>query len=101
MCGIIAILSADKPVDQDDLLAACRSLTRRGPDGAGHWIADRGQMGMAQTRLRIIDLSSFEMPIANETGTVRVVINGELYGFEQIRSNLEHRGHRFRTQCDS
>ena len=58
-------------------------------------------MGMAQTRLRIIDLSSFEMPIANETGTVRVVINGELYGFEQIRSNLEHRGHRFRTQCDS
>ncbi len=101
MCGIVALLSDGKPINQEQLFSACRSLSHRGPDGAGSWIAHGGQMGMAQTRLRIMDLSNFEMPIANETGTVRVVINGELYGFEQIRSNLEQRGHQFRTQCDS
>ena len=48
-----------------------------------------------------MDLSDFEQPIANEDGRYRAVVNGEFYGFESIRQDLEKRGHRFRTLCDS
>ena len=82
-------------------MAACRSLAHRGPDGSSQWIAGRRQIGLGQTRLSIIDLSNFTIPIANETETIRVVVNGEFYGFEEIRRNLESRGHKFRTRCDS
>lgn len=56
---------------------------------------------MAQTRLSIMDLSVFAGPIANEDESLRVIVNGEFYGFEEIRSDLERHGHHFRTKCDS
>jgi asparagine synthase (glutamine-hydrolysing) len=101
MCGILAILSGGEPVDASKLAAGSRSLEHRGPDGTSHWIAPHGGIGLAQTRLSIIDLSDFAGPIANEDESLRVVVNGEFYGFEQIREGLQRRGHRFRTKCDS
>jgi asparagine synthase (glutamine-hydrolysing) len=52
-------------------------------------------------RLSIIDLQTGKQPISNETGDVWVVYNGEIYNFKQVRSVLEQRGHRFRTQTDT
>lgn len=77
------------------------ALRHRGPDGQGHWIAPDECAGLAHTRLSIIDLDTGAQPIANENDTIRVVVNGELYGFEAIRRNLEKRGHRFRTRSDA
>jgi asparagine synthase (glutamine-hydrolysing) len=78
-----------------------RALRHRGPDGEGHWLADDASVGLAHTRLSIIDLNTGAQPIANEDGTIQIVMNGEFYGFEQIRRNLELKGHRFRSNSDA
>jgi asparagine synthase (glutamine-hydrolysing) len=101
MCGILAILPRERPLDSALLVEANARLGHRGPDGASHWIAPHGRVALAQTRLSIIDLSTFPSPIANEDDTIRVIVNGEFYDFERLRLELEQRGHRFRTRCDS
>jgi asparagine synthase (glutamine-hydrolysing) len=101
MCGILAILSRERPVAPEWLRQGIARLRQRGPDGASHWIAPNGHVGLAQSRLSIIDLSKFTTPIANEDESIRVVVNGEFYDFEGIRADLQKRGHRFRTSCDS
>ena len=40
-------------------------------------------------------------PIANEDETVWLVLNGEIYNFQELRVNLEKKGHRFRTRTDT
>ena len=52
-------------------------------------------------RLSIIDLSTGHQPICNEDGTVWVVFNGEIYNFQELRSDLICRGHRFKTNSDA
>ncbi len=101
MCGIVGVRSHDAPVDRDRLLAAMRALRHRGPDGEGYWLAPDERTGLAHTRLSIIDLDTGAQPIVSEDGRVTVVVNGEFYGFEAIRSALEKKGHRFSTRCDS
>ncbi|TPX69658.1 asparagine synthase (glutamine-hydrolysing) [Spizellomyces sp. 'palustris'] len=46
-------------------------------------------------------LATGQQPISNETGDIHVVVNGELYGFEEIRSQLRADGHVFKTESDS
>jgi asparagine synthase (glutamine-hydrolysing) len=101
MCGIVGILSSAAPVDRDVLVRAVGSLHHRGPDGHGLWIDPGGHAGLGHARLSIIDLEGGAQPLANEDGTVHAVVNGELYDFERQRTELEARGHRFRTRSDS
>ena len=73
-------------------------MVHRGPDGAGVWAAADGSVGLAHRRLAIVDLSeAAAQPMENETGSVRVVFNGEIYNHAQLRPELERAGHRFRT----
>ena len=75
------------------------TLEHRGPDSDG-FLVD-GTVGLGARRLSIIDLEGGDQPIANETGTVHVVQNGEIYNHEELRVELERAGHRFRTRCDT
>jgi len=101
MCGIAGILARSGRVDCESLLSAMRALRHRGPDGEGHWLSGDSSIGLAHTRLSIIDLNTGSQPIANEDDTIQIVMNGEFYGFEQIRRDLEAKGHRFRTKSDA
>jgi asparagine synthase (glutamine-hydrolysing) len=101
MCGFVAMVSAREPVAAERLEAAVAVLHHRGPDGRRRWIAPDRSAGLAHARLAIIDLETGDQPIANEDGSIQIVVNGELYGFEAIRAELERRGHRFRTRSDS
>lgn len=101
MCGIVAILSNQKPIAAESLEMATRALVHRGPDEQHHWIAPNGSAGLGHTRLTIIDLVTGAQPIASEDGNLRIIVNGEFYDFERIRSELESRGHKFRTRSDS
>lgn len=101
MCGIIAIRSGSQPVAIQSLLDGMQALRHRGPDGEGHWVAPDGLAALGHTRLSIIDLDTGAQPIANEDGSIRIVVNGEFYGFEALRSDLEKKGHRFRTRSDA
>ena len=67
-------------------------IVHRGPDASGTYIDDRTALGFR--RLSIIDLSdAADQPLYNETGTVAVVFNGEIYNFESIREELLRLGH--------
>ncbi|MDX6384642.1 MAG: hypothetical protein QOK48_2215 [Blastocatellia bacterium] len=101
MCGIVAILSHQKPIAAESLEMATRALVHRGPDEQHQWISPNGRTGLGHTRLTIIDLVTGAQPIASEDGNLRIVVNGEFYDFERIRGELESRGHQFRTRSDS
>lgn len=101
MCGVVAMFSTDSAVTAEPLVRAATALHHRGPDGQRVWVAPHRRVGLAHARLAIIDLVGGDQPIANEDETLRCVVNGEFYGFEQIREELVARGHRFRTRSDS
>ena len=75
------------------------AIVHRGPDGDGRF--DRPGLALGMRRLAIIDLAGGDQPIFNEDGSVAVVFNGEIYNFRELRDELEHRGHRFATRCDT
>lgn len=101
MCGIVAIHSARAPVQAAILQQAMLQLRHRGPDQQRYWINSTGSVGLGHTRLSIIDLETGEQPIANEDGRLRVIVNGEFYGYQAIQDQLEDRGHYLRTRSDS
>jgi asparagine synthase (glutamine-hydrolysing) len=75
------------------------SLRHRGPDDEGLHAAPGVALGMR--RLSIIDLPGGHQPIANESGSLTLVFNGEIYNFREVRRELESKGHNFRTQSDT
>ncbi|MFI5340648.1 MAG: asparagine synthase (glutamine-hydrolyzing) [Candidatus Methylomirabilales bacterium] len=96
MCGIVGIVGQ---VDRDTLQAMVATLTHRGPDDEGLWVAPG--IGLGMRRLSIIDLAGGRQPMTNEDETLRVAFNGEIYNFRELRSDLIQRGHHFRTQSDT
>lgn len=64
-------------------------------------MAADGRAALGHARLSIIDLTTGAQPIANEDETLRIIVNGEFYGYESIQRQLEARGHRLRTKSDS
>ena len=105
MCGIAGILTyrqTDAPVNRDELLKIRDAMGVRGPDGAGFWIADGRRVGLAHRRLAIIDLGdSGAQPMASRDGKFRIVFNGEIYNYKDLRIGLEKRGYRFQSQSDT
>lgn len=101
MCGIcgIANLRGRRPVDSDVLASMNATLRHRGPDDVGAFVTPA--IGLAMRRLSIIDLATGKQPIANETRTIWVVFNGEIYNYLQLRRNLVQRGHTFSTETDT
>src|SRR5256884_6819964 len=99
MCGIAGLISAGPGPDTAELVRRMTAaLAHRGPDGEGCWMDDQAALG--HRRLAIIDVAGGAQPLVNETGSVRVVCNGEIYNYRQLRSELEARGHRFQTASD-
>ena len=96
MCGITGFVGL---TDENLLRAMCASLVHRGPDDAGFYVG--AGVGLAMRRLAVIDLKTGNQPIANETHDVWVVFNGEIYNYEELRNQLQRRGHRFSTTSDT
>lgn len=101
MCGIAGIVSADRNDEIETFLIhrMCEAIIHRGPDDEGHFV--RGNAALGMRRLSIIDLAGGHQPIFNETGSVCVVFNGEIYNFLDLRAELGSRGHRFYTKTDT
>jgi asparagine synthase (glutamine-hydrolysing) len=99
MCGICGIVSSSGAPDLEAVARMSRRLIHRGPDDNG--LFERGPVALAARRLSIIDLDHGHQPIANEDGSVVVVQNGEIYNYRQLKRELEGRGHRLTTDCDT
>jgi asparagine synthase (glutamine-hydrolysing) len=95
MCGIAGIISPQ----HDELIGPMtRTMSHRGPDDEGFYHDETISLG--QRRLSIIDLSGGHQPIPNEDGTLQLICNGEIYNSPQLRTDLEQRGHSFKTATD-
>ncbi len=101
MCGICGQLCPDRAqlVEREFLRAMNHTLRHRGPDNEGYEV--RAGVGLAISRLAIIDVAGGQQPISNEDGSVVVVFNGEIYNFQELRCELEGVGHRFATRSDT
>src|ERR1019366_340136 len=101
MCGIVGICNRRGDAVPPNLLKRMTDIiSHRGPDSEGHYTD--GPVGLGHRRLAIIDLSPHgHQPMANETGDVIIVFNGEIYNFQKLRVELEARGHQFHSQTDT
>jgi asparagine synthase (glutamine-hydrolysing) len=101
MCGITGIFHVDgRPVSIGVLRRMTDVVRHRGPDGEGFWTDSF--VGFGHRRLSIIDLSPLgHQPMQTEDGSLVLTYNGEIYNFQNLRGELEARGHRFRSQCDT
>ena len=105
MCGIAGIFHADpdRRVDPETLVAMAAIQYHRGPDGFGYLTQDDRGVGFSHARLSIIDLDENRgrQPFCMTGGRIMTAVNGELYDYKRIRTDLTLRGVKFRTKSDS
>src|SRR5262245_13233687 len=100
MCGFVGGL-VHHALDPARLERALVSLHHRGPDATGRWISADGEWFLGHTRLSIIGLGNGAQPMSDASGDVRLVVNGEFYGYRAIRERLRADGAVFTTESDS
>jgi asparagine synthase (glutamine-hydrolysing) len=76
-------------------------LNHRGPDSRGRWISDDQRRALGHTRLSVIGLDNGEQPMTSPEGKLHAVVNGEFYGYREIRERLRAEGCQFKTDSDS
>jgi len=101
MCGIVGIFDLNHdPVSPGLIKTMADILRHRGPDDHGYYIDEN--LALAHRRLSIIDLSpAAHQPMSNEDATVIMTYNGEIYNYQELRTQLTSLGHRFHSQTDS
>lgn len=102
MCGICGKIHTNphQPPDGQLIRAMCRALSHRGPDDEG--ISLSPPIALGHRRLSILDLSpAGRQPMANEDGSLHIVLNGEIYNYRELRTELEASGHRFSSHTDT
>jgi asparagine synthase (glutamine-hydrolysing) len=100
MCGIVGFVNRnDAAADREILERMNRAIAHRGPDDDGFYINEN--VGLAMRRLAIIDLAGGHQPIHNTDKTKWIVFNGEIYNYQELRADLDKRGHQFYTNSDT
>jgi asparagine synthase (glutamine-hydrolysing) len=99
LCGIVGFTTRNWYPDPGRISQATATLLHRGPDQQG--LHQSATCNLGATRLRIIDLAGGDQPIYSRDGDTVIVFNGEIYNHLSLRKELESRGHRLRTHCDT
>src|ERR1700723_1891675 len=101
MCGICGQFNfGDRaPVCRKTVERMASSISHRGPDDEGYYIA--GPLGLGFRRLSIIDLEGGHQPMSDQEESIWVIFNGEIYNFPELKSELEGFGHVFQTKSDT
>jgi asparagine synthase (glutamine-hydrolysing) len=105
VCGINGIvrLSAEAPpIDHGELLATRDAMRSRGPDGEGTWTDRDGRLALGHRRLAILDpTSAGAQPMDWQGGRYRIVLNGEIYNFRELRRELVAGGEQLVSHSDT
>jgi asparagine synthase (glutamine-hydrolysing) len=102
MCGICGHIGpgASEEAVSRTVAKMNAALARRGPDSEG--LATWPEVALGHRRLAILDLSDAgRQPMLSDDGQTGLVFNGCIYNFQELRAELEGRGHKFRSQCDT
>ena len=101
MCGIAGIFNLDgRPIDRENAIEIRDKMTHRGPDGSGAYFEEN--MALLHRRLAILDPSDQgAQPMHSSDDRWVVVFNGCIYNFKELRSELEDKGIRFRSNSDT
>jgi asparagine synthase (glutamine-hydrolysing) len=101
MCGICGFVSPDPTftVERCDVIRMRDVITHRGPDDSGLYVAPGVALG--HRRLSIVDVAGGHQPMEIADGALQIVYNGEVFNHASIRADLEARGHRYQTRCDT
>ncbi len=103
MCGLLAYLSTDRDRVLDDTVESVKSalscMRHRGPDENEIWWDDRVVFGF--NRLSFIDIEHSHQPMPYADGRYRIVFNGEIYNYVELRQELAALGARFATEGDT
>jgi asparagine synthase (glutamine-hydrolysing) len=94
MCGIAGFIGAG---DRGVLHRMIDVLANRGPDGEGIWIEQNSKVFFGHRRLSIIDIAAGSQPMTTMDEQLVIIFNGEVYNHAELRTKLEARGHRFKT----
>lgn len=100
MCGVTGFVTTTPvPGGVVQLGRMTEALRHRGPDDFGFYHDDFAHLG--HRRLSIVDVSGGHQPLSNETGSLWITYNGEIYNHADLRPALEQAGHRYRTRSDT
>jgi asparagine synthase (glutamine-hydrolysing) len=100
MCGIAGMVhNGHGGQPTHEVSRMLNAIRHRGPDQFGIYHDDHAALGSA--RLSIIDLTSGQQPICNETQRYWIVFNGEVFNYRELRAELIAKGHVFTTNTDT
>ncbi|MCP4111786.1 MAG: asparagine synthase (glutamine-hydrolyzing) [Desulfobacteraceae bacterium] len=103
MCGICGYFSYKSLIKNETLELMNNQMIHRGPDDSGiiNFTKNEPFCGLGHRRLSIIDLSGGRQPMTNEDETIWIAYNGEIYNHEELRKDLQARGHVYKTRSDT
>ena len=102
MCGIAGVYNyplSDEPSYEIHMKRMLSVIQHRGPDETGIYLGEN--IGLGSVRLSIVDLSTGQQPLSDESGNYWIVYNGEVFNYPELRADLEKKGVRFKTTCDT
>ena len=104
MCGIAGFLrtpvTPQREAHQSWAEAMGQAILHRGPDAGDTWLDDH--VALSHRRLSILDLSQAgNQPMVSGSGRYVIAFNGEIYNYQELKSDLERQGHAFRTRTDT
>src|SRR5690606_36115949 len=100
MCGICGVwyFDSSRPVHPEFIKCMTDQIVHRGPDDEGCYV--NGSVGLGFRRLSIIDVAGSPQPMPNEDEHIWIVFNGEIYNYQTLRAQLQHK-HTLRTKGDT
>ncbi len=102
MCRIAAIVSNKISSEDARIYAMTEAMHRGGPDDFGHIINTDLGYALGHRRLSIIDVSpSGHQPMVDEETDIEIVFNGEIYNYQELKKELESKGHYFNSKSDT
>src|SRR6266536_2533614 len=99
MCGIAGFTRLNRALNRGVAQRITETLRHRGPDQQG--VVEGSIAKLCAVRLKIIDLTGGDQPMVSADGNAAIAFNGEIYNHREIRAELEQRGYRFHSQCDT
>lgn len=101
MCGVLGQIALNGTVDPASFAKRLHAQKHRGPDGQHTWMSPHRAVALGHNLLSLTGKHQVQQPLFSEDEQIAATVNGEFYGYAKIRTDLETKGHHFRSDTDS